>query len=138
MPKSETKKAWFGYCYAGTWKQFCHIWNQHPRIGLNAKFRGKTKMPILGPKMPYLGIFDQNVLFLCFWASISKSYCHIWNQHSQVCLIAKFCEKTKMLKFGTKNALFGYFWARILRSYYDIWNQHPQICQKEIFNSYIE
>ena len=32
-------------------------------------------------------------------------------------LIAKFCKKTKMPKFGSKNALFGYFWARILKRY---------------------
>ena len=47
--------------------------------------------------------------------------------HSQICLIAKFHEKTKMPKFGTKNALFGYFWVRILKNYCHIWNQHPRI-----------
>ena len=33
-----------------------------------------------------------------------KQPCHIWNKHPQVCLFAKFDEKTKMLKFGTRNA----------------------------------
>ena len=62
MPKSGTKNAWFGCFGAGTWKQYCHIWNQHPRI----------------------------------------------------CLIAKSGEETKMLKFGTKDALFGNFWPKML------------------------
>ena len=43
--------------------------------------------------------------------------------------IAKFREKTKMSKFGTKNALFGDFWARILKkNHCYILNQHLQIC----------
>ena len=45
MPKFGTKNAWFGYFWAGIWKQYDHIWNEHPRICLIAKFRGKTKMP---------------------------------------------------------------------------------------------
>ena len=55
---------------------------------------------------------------------------HIWNQHLEglICIISKFCRKTKMPKFWTKNALFGYFWATVLRNYCRIWNQHPQIC----------
>ena len=45
----------------------CHIWNQHFRICLIAKFCEEKKMPEIGtksalfeyfsPKMPYLGIF---------------------------------------------------------------------------------
>ena len=80
-----------------------------------------TKNALFGyfwPKMSYLGIFG-----LDFW----KYYCHIWNQHPQIYLIAKFCEKTNIPKFGTKNALFGYFWARIWKNYCHIWNQHPRI-----------
>ena len=74
--------------------------------------------------------WDQNCLiwFFFFLARISKNYCHIWNQHPQVCQIAKFREKTKLPKFVTKNALFGYFWGRILKNYYHIWNQHPEVC----------
>ena len=55
------------------------------------------------PKMSYLGTFRQ--LGWNFW----KKYCHIWNQHPQICLIAKIFEKMKMPKFGTSNALFRYF-----------------------------
>ena len=37
---------------------YCHTWNQHPRICVNAKFREKIKIYLnLGPKMPYLVIF---------------------------------------------------------------------------------
>ena len=77
--------------------------------------------------MPYLGIFDQKCLIWVFWAGIWKQYCHIWNRHPRICLIAKFREKSKILKFGTKNAWFGYFGDRILKSYCHIWNQHLRI-----------
>ena len=36
----------------------------------------------------------------------------------------KFCEKTKIPKFGPKNALVGYFCGRIWKNYFHIWNQH--------------
>ena len=67
-----------------------------------------TKTALFGhslPKMPYLDIFELEFV---------KNYCHIWNQHPQIMLIEKFCEKAKILKFETKSALFKYFWARIL------------------------
>ena len=38
------------------------------------------------------------------------------NKHPRICVNAKFREKAKMPKFGTKNALFGYFWPRILQN----------------------
>ena len=43
-------------------KKYCHIWNQHSRIFVNAKFREK--------KMPKFGI--KNALFGYFWARIFK------------------------------------------------------------------
>ena len=46
----------------------------------------------------------KNALVGYFWATILKNYCDIWNKQSQICLVAKFCEKTKMAKFGSKNA----------------------------------
>ena len=73
----------------------------------------------MGLKVPCLGISGQE-----FW----KRYCHIWNQHPQICLSAKFHEKIKIPKFGTKNTLFGYFWARILENFCHIWNKHFRIC----------
>ena len=81
------------YFGVGIWKQYCHIWNQHPPICFIAKFHEKTKMPKFG----------------YFWGRILENYCHIWNQHLRICLMKKFCEETKMLKFGTKNDLIEYF-----------------------------
>ena len=63
----------------------------------------------------------KNAWFAYFWGAIWKYYCHIWNLHPRICLVAKFGAKTKivkknfvkttkMLKFGTKNVLLGYFW----------------------------
>ena len=79
----------------------------------------KTKKSKFGTK---------NALFKYFWARIIKNYCYIWNQHPQICQIAKVREKMKMPKFGTKNVLFVYFWAGIWKQYCHIWNQHPGIC----------
>ena len=53
----------------------------------------------MGPKKLYLGL----------WAGMLKNYGHICNQRPSICLIAKFCAKISILKFGTKNALFGCF-----------------------------
>ena len=68
------------------------------------------------------------------WARIWKRYCHIWNQHPPICLITKFCKKTKMPKSGNKSALLCArivqkvsFWAKIWKNYCHIWNQHPRI-----------
>ena len=69
----------------------------------------------------------KNTWFGYFGTGIWKRYCHIWNQHPRICLIAKVCEKTKIRKFGTKNVLFGYFLARILKHFCHIWNQHLRI-----------
>ena len=71
------------------------------------------------PKMFHLGIFGRE---------FEKYYCHIGNQHPQVCLFSKFQKITKMPKFRTKSSWFEYFWAGIWKTYCHIWNQHPQIC----------
>ena len=63
-------------------------------------------------------------LFGDFLARIFKNYCHIWNQHLRISVIAKFWEEKKMPKFGTKKALFRYFGTRTLENYCHIWNQH--------------
>ena len=52
----------------------------------------------------------KNTLFEYFWTSILKNYCHIWNQHLQINVIAKFCKETKIPKFG-------YFWAKIFKKF---------------------
>ena len=68
----------------------------------------------------------KNTLFGYFWARILKNYCHIWNQHPQVCQFGKFCEKT-MPKFGTKNTceIFG---LELKKKRSHIWSQHSRIC----------
>ena len=129
QPKFRTKTAWFGSFGAGTWKQFCHIWNQYLQICLIEKFHWKAKMPKFGTK---------NALFGYFWAGVLENYIHIWNLHLRICLITKFWEETKMPKFWTKNAWFGYFWPRMpylgisgqefQKNYCQIWNQHPWNC----------
>ena len=48
-------------------------------------------------------------LFWYFWARILKNYGHIQNQHPQICLFAKFREKTKLSKFELKLFYFGIF-----------------------------
>ena len=78
------------------------------KSALSSLSNGKTsqknpKRLHLGPKMP--SFFEK--------LEFSKKCCHITNQHPEFCLIAKFCKKPKMPKFGSKNALFGYFWTRI-------------------------
>ena len=73
----------------------------------------------MGPKIHHVANFG---LVFC------QNYCHIWNQHLQICLIVKFVEKTKIPKFGTKNALFRYFWAGIWQKNCHILNQYPRIC----------
>ena len=53
--------------------------------------------------MPKFG--TKNDLFRKFWVGIRKRYCHISDQQTQICLIVKFYEKTKIPKFGVKNDL---------------------------------
>ena len=41
MSKFETKNALFGYFWVRILNNYCHIWNQRPRICQTAKFREK-------------------------------------------------------------------------------------------------
>ena len=62
-------------------------------------------MPKFGTKNVLLGYFWQKIPYLgIFWQEFKKDYCHIWNQHPQICQFAKFHEKTEIPEFGTKNA----------------------------------
>ena len=60
------KNALFGYFLARVLKNYCHVCNQHLPIWLTAKFCEEQKCLNLGPKMPYLGFFDQDYLILVF------------------------------------------------------------------------
>ena len=59
----------------------------------------------LEPKMTCLGVLGSNL----------KNHCYIRNQRPQICFIAKFGVKIKILKFGSKNVLIAYFWVRNLK-----------------------
>ena len=71
----------------------------------------------LRPEILYFGIFSldfPNNPYINFKISPSK-LCN-WkiletfrNKDAEICLIVKFCENTKMSKFGTKKALFENF-----------------------------
>ena len=91
--KFGTKNARFVSFWAGIWKLYYHIWNQHPEIYLIIKFREKMKMPTLG-----------NALFGYFLTGIWKIYRHIWNQH-----LHKFVKREsliRMMNFGIGSAFF--------------------------------
>ena len=135
---------------AGIWKYYCHVSNQRPRICLVAKFVAKIKILKFRSKnalfwdtiwkklLSYLKSAPSNFSNckfgekknwgpkMCdssiFLAEIWKKYCHIWNKHPRICLIAKYHEIMKMANFGTTSTLFGYFWPRILKNYCHIWN----------------
>ena len=98
------------------------MWNYKVSSKTNKKKTQDQKCPI--------GSLVCSVSALLVFGSfgMSKNYCHICNQHRLICLIAKFCAKIRILKFGTKNALFGCFWTEIWKYYCHNWNQLPQIC----------
>ena len=60
----------------------------------------------LGPKMPFLGIFNQNMAYLFMLGlEFLKYCCQIWNHHLGFCQIEELCEKQKhenTLNFGPK------------------------------------
>ena len=84
----------------------------------NQKTWKKRKCLNLGPKMHYLGILGKNL----------KTILSYLKSKPRISLIAKFREKPKVPKFGTKNAWFVYFWTGIWKYYYHIWNVRPQNC----------
>ena len=121
MPKLGTKNALFGYF----WPKYL-IW---VFLGNNFKktivifeistlkfvylqnFTKKQKKPNFGTKKAW---------FMYFLAGIWKQYCHIWNQHAQLFLTAKFREK-KCLNLGPKMpylVIFGQWFWKIVLSYF--------------------
>ena len=75
----------------------------------------KEKSLNWGPKVPDLGI-----LVLEFESSIVifeiGTFEFFRNRHPRICLIAKFSEKTKMPKFGTKMLYLGIFGQEFLKN----------------------
>ena len=94
-----TKIPYLGIFGLQLYKTYYQIFNQYRRICETIKFHPKWKKINLGPKMLYLGL----------WTGKLKNCCHICNQRPPICLIVKFCAKTRIFKFGTKNALFECF-----------------------------
>ena len=104
-------------------KNFCHIWNQYPRICLISKFLKKTKKHVnLGSQMPYFGFFSSN-----FW----KTTVIFEISSLEFALLESFVQKIKIPKFGTKNSDSG---AGILKHCCHIWNQPPRICLLTMFD----
>ena len=95
--KFGTKNARFVSFWAGIWKLYYHIWNQHPEIYLIIKFREKMKMPTLG-----------NALFGYFLTGIWKIYRHIWNQHLHKFVTLE--SLIRMMNFAFSKSLGSAFW----------------------------
>ena len=75
------KISYLGIFWVEFEKNYCHFRNQY------ATFHAKIKK---------LTFRTKTALFGYSRARISKNHCH--------CLIAKFCAKIKIFRFGTKNA----------------------------------
>ena len=63
MPKFGTKTALFVYFWTRIFKNYSHIWNQHPQISETAKFSEEPKLS---------KFWTKNALFGYFWARILK------------------------------------------------------------------
>ena len=120
---------YLGIFFVNTLTPYCQIWKKHRQI---------FQIAIFSKKNENAWISDQKFLIWDFFRCVFKNCYHVWNQHPQICLVAKIFKKIKMPNFGpklpywlflTNNALFGYFLARIIKNYWHIWNQHPQICR---------
>ena len=90
-------------------------------------FAKKQKCINLGPKMPFLGIFDQKCLICLFLGKnfqkaivkfeiriLNLSKCKIWRKSKNTYI---WDHKSLIWVFLTKNALLLCFWARILIKY---------------------
>ena len=108
VSRSGSKNLLFGYFGGTIFKNYCHIWNQKPRICLFETFYKNTQKCVnLGPKIPYLR-FSR--------LECKKNYFRISNQYPRIFLIKKFCEKMKKYLFlGQKILLSVYIGARNFR-----------------------
>ena len=69
ISRFRTKNALLRYFLTISWKNYCHIWNEHLRICLISKFCKETKMPKFGTK---------NAIFCYFW--LKMHYLSIFGQ----------------------------------------------------------
>ena len=91
-----------------TFNQTYETFNQYPRIWETINFHPKRKKIDLGPKNFYL---RSKCVIWVFWAAISKSHCHICNQHPRICLIASLGQKIKILKIWEQKCQISVFWG---------------------------
>ena len=102
------------------WKKTLNLRLKIPYVGYLSIFRwkfSKDQFLISNLEFKKLWTFTQNeknklgtkkTLF-GFWTGMLKNYCHICNQRPPIFLIANFCARIRILKFGTKNASFECF-----------------------------
>ena len=109
-------------------RNYYQIFNQYSRIWKTIKCHPEPKKNKLRTEKALLGL----------WAGMFKDYCHICNQRSPICRIAKFRAKIRILKFGIKNVLFGYFWAGMWKQYCHIWKQLSRISQTAKFRKKVK
>ena len=75
---------------------------KQPPLFQNSKCCAKIRILKFGTK--------NKCLIWVFWAATLKSFCHIWNQRPQICLIAKFvAKKKKSLNLEPKTPFSGIF-----------------------------
>ena len=112
----ETKIPYLGIFGLQFNKNYYQTFNQHTRICETIKFYPKQTKKF----------GNKNTLF-GFLARMLKNFGHISNKRPPNCVIAKFCAKCRILKFGTKKCLILVSWEAILKNHCHIWNQHPRI-----------
>ena len=97
MSKFGTKNAWFEYFGAGTWKQYCHFWNQHPRICPLQNFAEKQK-------------WDEKWLISVILSKISRKAIVIFEIGTvKFVYLQNFTKKQKCLNLGPKMPYFDIF-----------------------------
>ena len=83
----------------------------------------------MGPKIPYLGLFDPKCLIWVFLGRILKKTIVIFEISTfKFVWLQNFAKKQKCRNLGPKLPYLGIFWARILENYCHIWNQDLRIC----------
>ena len=118
--KFGNKNALFGCFGQQFWKTIVIFEISTLEFSLLESFVQKKKSIKFGTK---------NARSLYFGAGIWKYYCHIWNQHPQTFLIAKFRQKKqKCLNSGPKMPYLGVFGLDFSKNYFHIWNQYPWTC----------
>ena len=122
-----TKNAFFFPFLGGIMKNIWPYLKSAPSNLSNCKIWRKNKFRKFQKKNALFGYFSTKMSYLrIFVTKLSKYYCHIWNQHREICLFARIHEKTKIPKLETENTLFVHFWGRIVKKLSLYLNSAPQ------------